>query len=197
LPALFASRGCRVVATDQAPDQAAQAGWQKSDEFAESLATLEFPKICEPAAFRERVRFEVVDMNAIPRHFENQFDFIWSACCLEHLGSLEHGLRFIENSIGTLKVGGVAVHTTEFNLSSNDDTLESQGLSIYRRRDIETIADRLERVGHRVEPLDFDAGTTRLDHYIDLPPYKSPAHLRLRLAEYNCTSFGLIVTRGQ
>jgi SAM-dependent methyltransferase len=196
LPALFASRGCRIVATDQAPDRAAQAGWQKSGEFAESLATIEFPTICEPHAFRERVKFEVVDMNAIPDHFEKQFDFCWSACCLEHLGSLDHGLRFIENSIETLKVGGVAVHTTEFNLSSNDDTLESQGLSIYRRRDIETVVGRLEKAGHCVEPLDFDTGTTRLDQYVDLPPYKSPAHLRLRIAEYNCTSFGLIITRG-
>jgi hypothetical protein len=197
LPALFASRGCRIVATDQAPEQAEKGGWQKSGELAESLATIEYPTICPSSEFRERARFEVVDMNVIPDHFEKQFDFCWSACCLEHLGSLEHGLRFIENSIGTLKVGGIAVHTTEFNLSSNEGTLESPGLSIYRRRDIERIAERLEKAGHSVEPLDFDAGTTRLDQFVDLPPYKSPAHLRLRLGEYDCTSIGLIVRRGR
>ena len=99
LPALFASRGCTIVATDQAPDDAVRAGWQGTGQHADGLAPLERPEICAPAAFRERVSFEVVDMNDIPAHLHDRFDFCWSACCLEHLGSLAHGLRFIENSL--------------------------------------------------------------------------------------------------
>jgi hypothetical protein len=114
----------------------------------------------------------------------------------EHLDSLEHGLRFIENSIHTLKVEGVAVHTTEFNLSSNLDTFETPGLSVYRKRDIESIVERLEQAGHHVEPLDFNVGTTLVDSYVDFPPYRIEPHLRLRIAEYDCTSIGLIITRG-
>jgi hypothetical protein len=87
-------------------------------------------------------------MNHIPSHLADRFDFCWSTCSFEHLGSLEHGLRFVENSIGTLKVGGIAVHTTEFNLSSDADTLESPNLSVYRRRDIEKLVKALEQAGH-------------------------------------------------
>ena len=106
-----------------------------------------FREICDPDVFRERVTFEAVDMNDIPRKFRGGFDFCWSACSLEHLGSLEHGLTFIENSMDTLKEGGVAIHTTEFNLSSNDDTFETRDLSLYRRRDIQELVDQADPSG--------------------------------------------------
>jgi hypothetical protein len=196
LPALFAARGCTIKATDQAPDDATTAGWQQTGQHADGLTALEKPDICAPETFRERVSFEAVDMNEIPAHLRGRFDFCWSACCLEHLGSLEHGLRFIENSLDTLKIGGVALHTTEFNLSSETDTFESRDLSIYRRCDIESLIARLEQAGHLVEPLDFSRGATFVDGYVDLPPYRSEPHLRLRIGEYDCTSIGLIITRG-
>jgi SAM-dependent methyltransferase len=196
LPALFASLGCNVVATDQAPDEAIRGGWQDTRQHADSIAALERPEICATTTFRERVSFEVVDMNNIPAHLARRFDFCWSVCCLEHLGSLEHGLRFIANSLDTLKIGGLAVHTTEFNLSSNAATLESPGLSIYRRCDIEALFKKLEQAGHQVEPLDLTTGTTLVDGYIDSPPYHNEPHLRLQIAGYNCTSIGLIITRG-
>jgi hypothetical protein len=106
-------------------------------------------------------------------------------------------MRFIENSIETLKIGGVAVHTTEFNLSSDADTLESRDLSIYRRCDIHTLLSKLQQAGHQVEPLDLTPGTTFIDRYVDVPLYQGEPHLRLRLAEYDCTTVGIIITRGQ
>jgi len=196
LPALFASLGCAIVATDQVSDDASRDGWQITGQHADSVAALEKPNICAPPTFRERVSFEAVDMNSIPVHLAGRFDFCWSACCLEHLGSLGHGLRFIENSLNTLKIGGVAVHTTEFNLLSNAATLETPGLSIYRRCDIEGLVRQLEEMGHHVEPLNLNPGATLIDGYIDLPPYHEEPHLRLRIAEYDCTSIGLIITRG-
>jgi hypothetical protein len=197
LPALFASLGCTVVATDQPFDEATSAGWQKTGQHSDGLAALERADLCAPATFYERVSFEPVDMNEIPDHLANRFDFCWSACSLEHLGSLDHGLRFIENSLKALKIDGVAVHTTEFNVSSNKDTLESRDLSLYRKCDIEKLFNKLEQAGHHVEPLDLSTGTTFIDGYIDLPPYHHEPHLRLRIAGYDCTSIGLIVTRGQ
>jgi hypothetical protein len=197
LPALFASLGCAIVATDQISDDAKREGWQITGQHADSVAALEKPEICDPSTFRKLVSFETLDMNNIPAHLAGRFDFCWSACCLEHLGSLEHGLRFIESSLNTLKIGGVAVHTTEFNLSSDTETLESRDLSIYRKGDIEGLITRLKQVGHQIEPLDLNKGTTFVDGYIDLPPYRNEPHLRLRIDEYDCTSIGLIVTRGQ
>jgi hypothetical protein len=196
LPAVFASRGCTIVATDQAPDDAVKGGWQQAGQHADGIVALERSAICPLTDFRERVTFEVVDMNHIPSHLTDRFDFCWSACSLDHLGSLQSGLRFVENSIGTLKAGGIAVHTTEFNLSSNADTVESPELSVYRKSDIETLFQTLEQAGHQVEPLDLSAGTTFLDGYVDLPPYRIEPHLRLRIAEYDCTSIGLIIARG-
>jgi hypothetical protein len=65
------------------------------------------------------------------------YDFLWSSCALEHLGSLDAGLDFVVNAMDLLKPGGTAIHTTEFNLSSDDETLTSGPCVIYRRRDID------------------------------------------------------------
>jgi hypothetical protein len=195
LPALFASFGCTVVATDQGKESAIESGWQQSNQHADDLAALERTDICPTQTFRKLVSFEVVDMNAIPNRLFGRFDFCWSACCFEHLGSIEHGIRFVEFTMKTLKPGGVAVHTTEFNLSSETETLESQGLSIFRRSDIESLIFRLESAGHHVEPLDLNRGTTFIDNYVDFPPYHNEPHLRVRIGDYDCTSIGVIVTR--
>lgn len=64
-------------------------------------------------------------MNNMPEKYNNDFDFIWSSCALEDLSALEHGIKFILNSLRMLKPGGIAVHTKEFNVSSNFETIES------------------------------------------------------------------------
>jgi hypothetical protein len=96
----------------------------------------------------------------------------------------------------TLKPGGIAVHTTEFNLSSNDATLESKELSIYRRRDIEDLIARLTRAGHRVAPIDWTSGEGFVENIADLPPYSPDGHLRIRISDYDCTSIGLAIIKG-
>jgi SAM-dependent methyltransferase len=196
LPALFASMGCDIVATDQAVEAARQGGWVDSNEYTVSLAALNGRGICEDQEFAARVSLRTVDMNEIPEDLADCFDFCWSACCFEHLGSLAHGMRFVEESIRTLKIGGVAVHTTEFNLSSNDATYESRDLSIYRRRDIQALVDRLTRAGHLVAPVNWSRGSGCLDKIVDFPPFAREPHLRLDLFDHECTSIGLIIRRG-
>ena len=197
LPALFASLGCSVVATDQAHDQAMASGWATSGQYGSQLSELSFPAICPEKDFFERVSYRHLDMNDIPSDYEGQFDFCWSSCAFEHLGSIEHGLRFVERSLQTLRRNGVAVHTTEFNLSSNDVTIETPDVSIFRRRDIEELAERLERSGHHVEPFDWSLGSGFAEVVVDLPPYRQSPHLRLRFEGVDCTSLGLIVTAGK
>jgi hypothetical protein len=197
LPALFASMGCDVVATDQVLEGAVRGGWAETGQHATDIQALNKLEICDQAAFRERVAFRSVDMNSIPADLSGQFDFCWSTCSFEHLGSLEHGKRFVEASVATLRPGGVAVHTTEFNLSSNADTFESRDLSIYRRCDIEDLVHRLHRAGCRVEPIEWNPKTGFVDDYVDLPPYRQSPHLRLRIGEFDCTSIGLIIVKGQ
>jgi hypothetical protein len=195
LPALFAAHGCTILATDQAIEQAREQGWTGTREHASELAALANDAICPQALFRQRVSYRTVDMNAIPSDVTG-YDFCWSSCAFEHLGSLEHGLAFVENAMQTLRPGGVAVHTTEFNLSSNEATFESERLCIYRRADIERLIDRLTRAGHRVVPLDWQRGPGFIENLVDLPPYQAAGHLALRLGAYDCTSIGLIIERG-
>lgn len=194
LTAYFASRGCRITATDLAPEAAANAGWTTTAQHAEGKAALNRPDLCDPEVFDEAVDFRVVDMNDVPDDLTG-YDFCWSACALEHLGSLEAGVAFIERSLETLKPGGFAVHTTELNLTSDVRTLESGGTVLYRRRDLLALAERLTYAGHDVAPLDFDAGDGPVDRFVDVPPYEPEPHLRLTLAEFATTSIGIIVRR--
>jgi len=195
LPAAFAKRGCHIVATDMDPAGAAEKGWTNG-QHARALADLNGRGLCPAEAFAERVSFRVVDMNAIPRDLDGGFDFCWSACAFEHLGSIDKGLDFFQRSLDCLKPGGVAVHTTEFNLSSDDDTVAEGNTVIFRRRDIESLARRLALRGHTVLPLNFYAGEKALDRHIDVAPYSHDRHLRLRLWNYVATSIGIVARRG-
>ena len=133
-------------------------------------------------------------MNAISEDLTG-FDFVWSSCAFEHLGSIERGLAFVTRAMRCLKPGGIAVHTTEFNLSSNGPTVESRDLSVFRRQDIERLVRELEAAGHRVWPLNLNPGNGPVDRYVDVPPYRSEPHLKLRLDRFVITSIGLAIER--
>jgi hypothetical protein len=194
LAAYFASQGCGILATDLDPENAHSSGWSKTQQHAVGLETVWFPNLCARPDFDARVQFRPCDMSAVPDDLEG-YDFCWSACALEHLGSIDAGLAFIERSLGCLKPGGWAVHTTEFNLSSDSHTLSSGGTVLFRRQDFERLAARLTAQGHIVAPFDFDPGFAPLDRYIDVAPYRSSPHLKLALEGYATTSFGLIVQK--
>jgi SAM-dependent methyltransferase len=197
LPALFASFGCQIAATDQSLDGAVRAGWVRSHEHSADVSGLNDRGICTDRMFTELVSFAELDMNAIDPKFNAQFDFCWSACSLEHLGSLDHGLNFIKNAMKVLKPGGIAVHTTEFNLNSNDATIELPDLSIFRRCDIDRLLDDLATAGHFPSEVDYTSGGGFAETVVDLPPYgRGEPHIRLRLADFDCTSIGIVVTKG-
>lgn len=195
LPALFAKQGCQVVATD-APVEVSDGQWGLSGQHALGIQDLLRLDILEEEIFRDRVSFQPCDMNHISDDLKD-FDFCWSACCLEHLGSLRHGLDFIINSVEkTLKPGGFACHTTELNLSSNSDTLEEPGLSLYRKKDLEILANELTRMGHKVSNILIRQGASPVDHYVDVPPYEAGHHLKIMAGKYVTTSVGLIIKKG-
>ncbi len=192
---LFASLGVTIVATDQAQETAVAGGWTISNQHSSSLDQLRQKGISSAEDFSRRVSFRPVDMNAIDADLRD-FDFCWSSCCYEHLGSIEHGLAFIHESMRTLKPGGISVHTTELNLSSDDVTFESPHLSLFRKQDFRRLATELRAMGHSVSPICFYPGAHPIDNHVDLPPYQSDPHLRLDLAGFASTSFGIIVQRG-
>lgn len=133
-------------------------------------------------------------MNAIPTDIL-EYDFNWSSCALEHLGSLRHGLEFIKNSLRCLRSGGVAVHTTEINLSSNESTMEDPTCVIYRKRDIEAFVSECTDQGIKVAPVNWQTISEPLDERLDVVPYHERLHLKLRLGPYVDTSIGLILKK--
>ena len=192
LVAAFAGRGCRIVATDLPPAAEEARAWRNTNQHAVGLDGLARDGLCDPERLRELVTWRPVDMRAIPDDLTG-FDFCWSACSLEHLGSLEAGMSFVERSVATLAPGGIAVHTTEYNLSSDDTTVDSGPTVLYRGRDLRALADRLEAAGHRVAALDLDPGDGVLDRYVDVPPYFEEPHLRVWYGRFTTTSMALVI----
>jgi len=196
LPSLFAARGCEIVATD-GPSEVVSPDWGKTNQFSEDREKLFEPAVVDRQVFERNVHFEVCDMNAIHSRFKG-FDFCWSSSALEHLGDLEAGLRFIENSLKCLKPGGVAVHVLEYNLSSNEATTEEGDTCLYRARDIDDLAKRLQNAGHSFLRLPVIAGSTDADHHVSLPPFEADSkrvHLKIRLTQYDSTSYGIVIRK--
>lgn len=193
LVSLFASFGAHVLATDLEPDGAADKGWVATNQHAQGKTALNARGLCPPDLFDTHVDFRFADMNSIPDDI-GLFDFAWSACAFEHLGSIAAGRAFIMNAARLLKPGGVGVHTTEFNCSSNTRTLDKTSTVLFRRRDFEGMARDLMAEGFEVT-LNFDLGDQPLDRHIDMAPYAVDNHLKLQLAKWVTTSFGLVVRR--
>jgi SAM-dependent methyltransferase len=200
LPSLFAKYGAEVLATDLPPDHPDAEVWRSTSQHAQAIETLQRPDICPDPELLANIGFQTVDMNAIPRQFDGCFDFCWSTCALEHLGTLENGLSFIENSLRALKPGGVAVHTTEFTVNDGE-TIDNHPIVLYQRRHLEDLAGRLTAAGYAVAEFDFNAGGGVMDRFVDLPPFQGNdliapqhyAHLKLLFDGYTCTSVGIII----
>lgn len=193
LSSLFASYGCEIVATDQKAEEAVEGGWVETDQHATSLDVLNKRGLCPDELFRRRVSLRSVDMRSIPSDLRD-FDFVWSACALEHLGSLELGERFVFESLRCLRPGGVAVHTTEFNCSSNVFTRRKGVTVLFRKRDIKRMASRLREQGHAME-LDLSQGDQPADYYVERQPYGHQVHLKLEVDGFVATSVGLVIQK--
>lgn len=198
LPSLMAAHGADVLATDRPVDDGAKA-WAATNQHATSLASLYVPALVDEAAFGSRVTFQPKDMLDLQLPWDRTFDFVWSSCSLEHLGNLENGLQFVLNSTKLLKPGGFALHTTEYNVSSNDETLAEGPAVIYRRRDFEELDRRLRLASCAMAPFDAEAGDHQFDIEYDIPPYSENGrpHVKLMLDGHIATSALLIIRKGR
>jgi len=207
LPSYFASHGIDVTVTDLAPEDSQGRGWIDTDQHTSSLDAAYHADLVDRARFDRHVSLRYVDMNAIPTDLAG-YDFCWSICALEHLGSIRQGLDFIENSLSTLQPGGVAVHTTEFNFLGDEQTIDNWPTVLFQKQHFRELTDRLRGKGYDVAPLNFDVGDKPLDRFIDLPPYvhdwtayqrevwTGPApQIKLSIDGFACTCFGVIVRK--
>lgn len=213
LPSLFASKGCRILATDQEISDTSVSLWGNSSQLSKDKESLNKRQICDPDQFEELVEFRRVDMNNMPYELlyaEEKFDFAWSACSIEHLGTLKKGFDFILNTLHLLKPGGWSIHTTEYNISSNSRTNDNHLNNIYRKVDLEDFERLITMLGHYMEPISVERGEHPYNYHIDTPPYVTgdrydiihpdkqiKAHINLRIDSFNSTSIIIIVRKGK
>jgi SAM-dependent methyltransferase len=214
LPCFFASTGCHIVAGDQPPSNTNTTAWSDNNEYTESIDSLYKSEYMSRDDFDERVSLKYIDMNKLPEDLYGMFDFCWSSCVVEHLGSIRNGLDFLKNSVKLLKPGGVSVHTIEFNYLDAPLTLDNCSSNLFKRSHMESLREDIANVG--VMPLfDFSVGEGILDKYIDMPPFPfanipgldvsaariypsgGTPHIKLWLYGFPTTSFGLIIKRSK
>ncbi|MDQ1363974.1 MAG: hypothetical protein QOE57_16 [Acidimicrobiaceae bacterium] len=194
LVAAFAVRGVEVVATDLPKDDARSLSWAATGQHALSLHAMRRPNVCADDVLEQRVTLRAVDMTDIPPDLAG-FDFVWSACAFEHLGSIEAGLSFVEQAMNCLRPGGLAVHTTEFNVDSDEATVEECDTVAFRARDLKELERPLAGRGHAMAPFTVGERLGVLDDLVDVPPlqYRS---LLLRLGAFRITSAIVVVEAG-
>lgn len=176
--------GCKLMVGDYFPSNKFN-----SQETKHHLHALN-DSICSWEQFDESVLYENVDMNKIPDHYTN-CDFVWSCCSLEHIGGLEKSKQFIVNSLRCLKPTGIAVHTTEFNLSSSTDTIDFPDLCAFRVSDLEDVAQRTEEIGWSMVPIEYNLGNSSRDwgHISERSiPTETLPHTKIRICGFTLTS---------
>lgn len=193
LPSLFVSHGCKITATDLPAGEGGTSSWVGGKDHSQNLDGLFFDRIVDRETFYQNATFRPVNMNAVPADLVG-FDFCWSSCAFEHLGSLEHGLNFVRNSLKCLRPGGVAVHTTEFNLGSDSDTLTSGPCVVYRQSDLVSFVEELQAQGCEIA-LNLNPGGKEMDLMIDRDR-RGDVHLRLYINNKTlATSAGLVIRK--
>ncbi|MCA3611586.1 MAG: hypothetical protein IOC52_05765 [Methylobacterium sp.] len=208
LPSYLASCGVDALVTDLAPEAMADAGWTGTNQHTHSLDAAYHAHLVERAKFDRHVTHRYLDMRDIPSDLKG-FDFCWSICALEHLGSIRNGLDFVKASLAPLAPGGIAVHTTEFNYLSDEETLDNWPTVLFQRRHFEALAQDLIAQGHEVAPLNFNIGRDPLDFFVDIPPFAgdwteyqksifpNPTHIKLSIDGFASTCFGLFIRKRQ
>jgi hypothetical protein len=203
LPSLFAGCGALITATDLPSDDERSRGWRLTNQHASNVEALWKPQLVDRETFLRNCSFAFLDMTSIPAEYDRQFDFCWSVCSFEHLGTLQNGLEFVRQSARTLKPGGVAVHTTEYNVADGE-TIDNWQTVLYQKKHFSLLEVMLEEVGCRLVDIDFDAGREFFDCYVDVPPFPhdqtglpiaEAPHVKLSVDGFPATSIAIIVEK--
>ena len=204
LPSLITKFGAEVTATDLSHDDERSQGWSLTQQHASDLEGLWKPHLVDRETFFQRCHFEPVDMCLIPGKFEGKYDFCWSVCAFEHLGALDKGLEFVVNAMRTLKPGGIAVHTTEYNVSDGP-TIDNWGTVLYQRAHFAKLDEMLRAQNCRLMEIDFDPGSELFDSYVDVPPFPHDSemglttptapHIKLSVDGFAATSIAIVAEK--
>ncbi|CAB9518537.1 Inherit from proNOG: Methyltransferase domain [Seminavis robusta] len=206
LPQVFASMGCSILATDLPvnDDPEFVKMWANTNQHVgaiDSLYTKNYKGVSEKT-FKELVTYHPENMNSFSDWLlqQEKFDFIWSLCSIEHVGSIELGQNVVLHTLDLLKPGGVAFHSVEMNLSSNDATKQTKIESVWRKRDFEELREKATAKGFSPFPAQFGAGHGNLDRNPDgvLGPYNDSDHIKLydpQTEKLIKTSYAMIIRK--
>jgi FkbM family methyltransferase len=195
IPAGLAKLGFDVLATDYLDSEIASE-WKNTDQLVSSPEDLNARGILTESEFISRVKFMNMDMNKIPPELNDQFDFVWSSCALGHIGGYQNGLDFILRSVKLLKPGGIALHTTELDVSPGESRFESPTLSLYREKDLNALIKNLNSEGYQVDHFsnvsNWDGESER---FIDREPWGERPHIRIQVLGREVLSLVLRIHR--
>src|SRR5262249_11068410 len=121
------------------------------------------------------------------------FDFTWSSCAVEHLGSISYGTKFLTDQARLLKPGGIAVHTVEFTLF-NEHVEEDSFSCMWEYLDIIRLKEKLKSRAPRCRLRDVKIRLEDdLDFYVDVSPFDEHRHLKLLLHDRMSTSLLIVI----
>jgi hypothetical protein len=184
----FASKGADILATDMDYSGALANGWVTTNQHAMSRDALFLPNIISRKNFDKRVSYATADMNQLNETWFGTFDFVWTTCSVEHVGSIEKGMKFGRDSMKLLKPNGLAIHTTEFLLSSLNETVTEGSTVYWRRKDMEELLESLKSDGHRPSTSLCLKTGIKDDKDYDVEPFRHVNHVRLLAGKYVLTS---------
>jgi hypothetical protein len=196
IPAALARFGLSILATDLDANADESVAWAATGQHLSQSSALSRPEVVSDAVLEDQVRTLPVDMNEVPEDL-GRFDFAWSACALEHLGSPKAGIDFVLRTLALLEPGGVTAHTTELELTPREETADYGHLAVYRVADLDRLADSVRSMGFEMATNWYVSMDTPADRWVSLPPYPhdDPAHLKLMIGESVSTSVGLLIRR--
>ena len=189
LASCFANFVDKVMVTDAPIDVIDGKGWSDTSQHTSSLEDAKHDWLASRGDLDRCLQFSYADMNNIPESFRNQYDFVWSSCALEHLGSKLKGLQFVVNSALCLKPGGVAVHTTEFDLSGTS-VIDNWETVLFNTEDLQVLLPELlanaeianQGLKLKVLPFNLGRGNAFIDGFVDIPPYSYHANINSSFA---------------
>lgn len=189
--ALLASRGMGVTVLGQA-------GRLTPRETKDGLH-LFYPEIVHLDDFERLVRYAEADLRAaddLSALVGAGYDTLFTCGALHRLGRIEAALHMIEAAMALLRPGGIAVHTFDFNVGADEETLDTEEGCLPRRRDIEALILRLGAAGHEVLPLNLHPGHDEADGQVDVPPFGLP-HLKVEVQRHVASSIGLTIRKAR
>jgi hypothetical protein len=111
---------------------------------------------CDDAAFAQNVSARIASWRTIPDDLVN-FDFLWSARANERLYSVAAAAKFVEDTMGCLRPGGLAIHTMSYDLAPGGRSTPSTDRVLLQQNDVERLSLVLVSRGHEVAQFKYEA----------------------------------------